>query len=205
MKTNPTDHPRFNCRLARAALSILGDASAGEPRGWGAGHVAACADCQRFFHAAGDLEPALRRDAVDRWQDAPAGLEQEIIRAVRQAAPERTSRTPRRAWLSLAGAMACVAVAALVYQRTPPARIFPTSPTATATPVDSSTLAAARQLIGAVPGDLFAQMQPEAQAILRADPLQGEVEAMKSDARAAVRFLARNFLPNAAEEPSTGE
>jgi predicted anti-sigma-YlaC factor YlaD len=205
MKTNPSDRPRFNCRLARIALSIFGDASAREPRGWGAGHLASCADCQRYFHAAGDLEFALRRDAAPRWQEAPAGLEQEIIRAVRQAAPEKSVRTPRRAWLSLAGAMACVAVAVLVYQRTPPPAISPPVAPGAATPVDSATLAAARQLIAAVPGDIFAQMQPEAQAILQADPLQGEVEAMKSDARAAVRFLARNFLPNAAEEPSTGE
>jgi hypothetical protein len=98
-------------------------------------------------------------------------------------------------------------IAVLVYQQqTPPAARPEAAPVlATAGTAEPAMLAVARQIVAAVPTDLFVELQPRAQAILRQDPLQSEVDAMKSDARTAVRFLARNFLPTPADEPARGE
>jgi len=209
MKNTTFNRPRFTCRLVRGCLSVLGDTTAGTPRGPGAAHVATCADCQEFFSAGNELELALKRDAAREWRDAPTGLEQQILRAVDRAAPAPAARGSRTGWLSLAGATACAVVAALVYQQqTQPIALPATAParaTAVASTADPAMVTVARQIVAAVPTDLFVQMQPQAEALLRQDPLQNEVDAVKSDARTAVRFLARNFLPAPADEPSRGE
>ena len=111
MKNSPTDQPRFICRVVRGCLALLGDTSGPEPRGPGAAHVAGCEDCRQFFGACDELAVALKRDAVRERRDAPAGLEQDIMRAVRraaaEAAPVSAPRGARLTWLSLAGAGAC--------------------------------------------------------------------------------------------------
>ena len=206
MKNSPTDQPRFTCRLVRGGLSIFGDTSGPVPRGPGAAHVAACADCQQFFGACDDLAVALKRDAAREWREAPASLEQNIMRGVklssRAAAP-----VARGTWVSFAAAAACAVAVVLVYQaRMPSGSTLPATGTNVASPsIDPGALAAAQEIIAAVPGDLFAQMQPKAQEILQQDPMQQEVDAIASDARKAVAFLARNFLPNPTGQPASGE
>ena len=203
MKTPADAQPRFTCCLVRGWIAVFGDTATGEPRGPGAAHVATCADCRQFFGACDELDHALKRAAAREWRDAPPALEQNILRAVRRSAPVQEPRGFRAAPFALAGAAACAVLAAVVFvQRTPPAvgRSH-----AVAASIDPAMLAAAREFMAAVPGDLFAQMQPRAQAILQQDPLQDEVEAVKSGARSAVRFLARNFLPTPPDEPSRGE
>ena len=81
----------------------------------------------------------------------------------------------------------------------------PIAPTVTASASDPTVFDAARQLIAAVPTDLLDEMRPRAEALFAQDPLQNEVEAMKSDARSAVHFLALNFLPAPASDTSSGE
>ena len=202
MKTPADPQPRFTCRLVRGWIAVFGDTATGEPRGPGAAHVATCADCRQFFGACDELDHALRRAAAREWRDAPPALEQNILRAVRLSAPPAT-RGFRAAPFALAGATAGALLAAVVFlQRTPPAA---RRSHVVAASVDPAMLAAAREFIAAVPANLFGQMRPEAQAILQQDPLQDEVEAVKSDARTAVRFLARNFLPMPPDEPSRGE
>jgi hypothetical protein len=195
MKNSPTDQPRFVCRLVRGSVSIFGDTSTGEPRGPGASHVAACEDCQQFFGACDELAVALKRDAAREWRDAPAGLEQSILRAVNTAAREAAPK-PRRssgAWMSFAAVGACAVAVTLVYQFRSPAD------------TDLDALATAGQIVAAVPGDLFEQIRPQAEALLQQDPLQTEVDAVVSDARKAVSFLERNFLPAPANRPASGE
>lgn len=207
---NPTlDRPRFTCRLVRGCLAVFGDTSAGTPRGPGAAHVATCADCQQFFSAGDELERALRGAAAAEWSEAPAGLETAILRAVRQSAAPPRPRAHNGLWLSFAGAATAAALALLVYQRPPPGAPAlppaPVAPTVTTGTGDPAVFEAARQLLAAVPTDLLDEMRPRAEALLTQDPLQNEVDAMKADARTAVRFLARNFLPTPADEPSRGE
>jgi len=206
MKNSPADRPRFTCRVVRGCLSIFGDTSTGRPRGLGASHVAACEDCQQFFGACDELAVALKRDAVREWREAPTNLEQNIIRAVNQSARESApSRGGTRvAWISLAAVATCVVAAVLVFQqrRTP---LGSPADNVAATPADPAATAAVEQIVTSVPADLFSQFQPEAKAILKQDPLQNEVDAVKSDARTAVRFLARNFLPASADDAAGGE
>ena len=209
MKKSTVEQPRFTCRVVRGWMAIFGDDAGGIPRGPGSGHVGSCPDCQAFFGACDQLELALKRDAARGWRDAPAGLEQEIIRAVNRSVPAPARRETRGAWLSFAGAAACAVVAALVYQQrpvpaAPPARP-PAQAVASATETEPAMLTVARQIIAAVPTDLFVQMKPQAQALLQQDPYSDEVEAVKSDARTVVRFLARNFLPTPSDEPTRSE
>jgi hypothetical protein len=210
MKNLTLPQPRFTCRLARGALAIFGDTANGPvPRGPGAAHVAACADCQRFFAAGDELDRALRCDAAAEWHESPADLGASILRAVRQSTPPPRPRVHYGLWLSFAGASAAVALAFLVYQRPPPIAPAlpptPVAPTVTTSTSDPAIFAAARQLIAAVPTDLLDEMRPRAEALLAQDPLQNEVEAMESDARSAVRFLALNFLPTPLDQPASGE
>jgi len=70
---------------------------------------------------------------------------------------------------------------------------------------DPATTAAVGEIVAAVPSNFFAEMQPKAEALLQQDPLQNEVDAIASDARKAVNFLSRNFLPSSVTVASSGE
>ena len=209
MKNSPIDSPRFLCRLVRGSLSVFGDPATGKPRGPGASHLATCEDCREFFGACDGLTLALKRHAARAWCDAPAGLEQNILRAVNLAARETAPklRTARGTWMPLAAVAACAVAAALVYRSwTPPGPNLP-APGAklAANEVDPDALAAARAVLAAVPSDLLSQLQPKAQELLQQNPLQNEAEAIASDARKAVGFLARNFMPTPVDRPANGE
>ncbi len=204
MKNSPTDQPRFTCRLVRGGISIFGDTTGGEPRGPGTSHVATCADCQQFFGACDELTLALKRAAVREWREAPSNLEQNIMRAV-NLSPREPAPVARAVWMSWAAAAACAVAVVLVYPSRTQTGSPPGSGTNVAAHVDPGALAAVREIIAAVPGDLLAQMQPKAQEILQQDPLQNEVDAIASDARKAVSFLARNFLPTPTGQPASGE
>lgn len=195
MKNSPTDSPRFVCRLVRGALSIFGDTTGAEPRGPGASHVSACEDCQQFFGACDELTLALKRDAALEWRDAPAGLEQSILRAVNAAAREAAPK-PRRAsgaWMSFAAVGACAALAVVVYQK----QFFADQPDG------SSNVPVALAQVSAQ--QLWESLKPSTDAVLAAEPLQTEVDAVVADARKAVNFLARNFLPTPVDRPASGE
>ncbi len=216
MKTPTHESPRLTCRVARTALAILGDTTGATPRGPGASHVAACADCQAFFSAADELGLALTRAAAHAWHEAPANLEQDILRAVRQDVAETSrlssdsgkSAAPRVAVWSLTAAVACATLAVVALQdRFVSARSTTVTATAT-TPTTAPAVAAdnnpsvfdlASRLVAAVPTDLFDEVSPKALAVWRQDTLQDEFEAVKADARTAVRILAMNFLPTAAD------
>jgi len=187
MKNPPPARPRFTCRVVRGWRSIFGDTSAGEPRGPGAAHVARCADCRRFFGACDELGLALKRDAVREWRAPPTGLEQDILRAVQRSAAEAVParRGARLVWLSLAGAGACALLAAVILR--PPFRAVPAiAPTVAPAPVASVRVS---------PQQLWNSLKPSTDAMLAGDPLQHEVDAVVADARSAVRFLERNFVP----------
>jgi hypothetical protein len=182
MKTPAAHHPPLICRIGRGWMSVFGDATAGEPRGLGAGHVATCDDCRRFFSACDELEFALKRDAARHAPVVPTGLEQRIVRAVYLSAPEPHPRSTHFVPFALAGAAVCVALAVFVFQRrfSPPRAAAPTN-------------------FVIVADDVWTSLKPSANALLSGDPLQNEVDLMVSDARSAVRFLERNFLPSPPE------
>lgn len=183
MKNFPQARPRFTCRVVRGWRSIFGDTSAGEPHGPGAAHVASCVDCRQFFGACDELALALKRDAVRDWRAPSAGLEQNIMRAVQRSAAESAParRGTRLAWLSLAGAAACALLAAVILQRP-----FSAGPAVALAPVATVQVS---------PQQLWNYLKPSTDAVLAGDPLQHEVDAVVADARSAVRFLERNFVP----------
>ncbi|MBI5766662.1 MAG: hypothetical protein HZA93_02630 [Verrucomicrobia bacterium] len=217
MKTSTHESPRFTCRLARGLLSTFGRTDAGEPRGPGSAHVATCESCQAFFATCDELDLALTRSAAREWSEPPANLEQNILRAVRLDGSRERQRVesapPRLALWSLTGAVACAALALVALQdRFVPARPAAPAPVAratvqpaadAATSNDPAVLAKARELIASV--SLFSEIRPRTAALLQQDPLQHEVDALKADARHAVRFLAMNFLPASADELTRGE
>jgi hypothetical protein len=53
-----------------------------------------------------------------------------------------------------------------------------------------------------VAGGLWSEIKPAAGALLAADPLQQEADAVVADARSALGFLALNFLPAGVTVPA---
>jgi hypothetical protein len=180
--------PRLTCRVTRGWIAIVGDDTSALRNS----HVAHCADCQAFFAAADDLDLALRRDAVAMRATPADTLEQDIIRAVRQSG-RPAQRNVSWPLLSLAGVAAAIAaVIVLIQPSTPPTIEQPRF----ANGNDRELTQTARDLVSAVPGNLLSEMRPQAEAILQQDPLQNEADAIAANARSAVRFLAKNFLPS---------
>ena len=176
MKTPPSSAPRFVCRLTRLLRSLSGNADAP-----GTGHVLRCTECQRYFAATATLELQLRRESLPFAVALPGKLEERVLRAVtRSARVEKPSRAPalRRAGFALA---TVAAIAAVWMRRDPP---------------QDSTPAMVADLIAvseALPR--LNLVLPAAEALAAKNPLQSELDAVYSDARFAVRFLALNFLP----------
>ncbi len=182
MKNSADVSPRFTCRVVRGGLSLFGDTSRSVPRGAGASHVAACEDCRKFFGSINQFELALKRDATHLNHGPTLGLEQRIVRAVNLSTPEPQSLAARHISFTLAGVAACAGLTLLfLQQQSPPPR--PATP--------SNPIIAA--------DNVWTLLKPSADALLSGDPLQLEVDAVVSDARSAVRFLERNFLPSPLE------
>lgn len=193
---------RLSCRLVRM-FSASGQNSR---------HAETCADCRRYFQASARLDAALRRDAVRFAPPAPAGLERGIMQAIHAALPPSERARPRarqnsnRAgwWAGISVAVA--AVIALAVGLVQP----PTSPTAHPNP--QAGVAVAENANGAALSDestvqrLWNAFVPPAEKIATAEPLQDELDAVYSDTRSAIDFLAANFLPSTAlrTQPAAG-
>ncbi|HVS53961.1 MAG TPA: hypothetical protein VHD62_16520 [Opitutaceae bacterium] len=180
------DQPRWSCRVVRGWRAIFAPDDMRDARGLGAAHVAGCAECQRYFQAQDALSSALRRAAPAQRTSTPAGLEERILAAV-HAAPRPLRRKSARPALLLASAtFAAAAIAAFVFfspAPETPLRDVPPHVIAAATPANNP----------------WETLPSSASALLREDPLQDEAKAVYADAQSAVRFLALNFLPPAAD------
>jgi len=107
--SNPSPKPRLLCQLVRTCRAVSDGA--------GKSHVAACADCQAFERAAGELDAELRREAIALRRTGPApspGLARSIQQAVRL---EKAATVPvrSRANFSLWFSGAIAAAAAMVF------------------------------------------------------------------------------------------
>ena len=201
MNASVSNRPRALCRLVQGWVSVFGDGTTVPPRGFGARHVAACECCRQFFAGSAVLESTLRREAVLENEAAPSELERRIIEAVhRTARPQPVRRRAPLAVLSLAGAAAGVALAFLIFQKSG------VSVTGPVRPADRD-VASGNQLTAATVGKAWSELRPAAGAILNGEPLQREADAVYSDARSAIGFLALNFLPAvpAALDPEAGQ
>lgn len=215
MKTKPfhpaaASRPRVVCRLVRHWCAIADPANSR--------HVAACADCREYFQKVNALEVGLRREAplATRGAVAPsAGLEREILRAVRASAAEvRTA--PGRTWrgwnpvLLGAAAAAVLAVGAtfVVLDRGPvgapmtgpqsAAAISTSNPATTpSNTVNAADAALIAEVVDSLSSKLTDSVIPTASEMVANNPLQRELDYVYDDARSALDFLALNFLPSA--------
>jgi hypothetical protein len=188
---------RLYCRLVRTF------SAPGRP----ARHAESCADCRRYFQASDQLDAALRRDAIRFAPPAPAGLERGIMQAIHAAMPPtevarpRTparSASPRAGWWAGISVAVAAAIALAVGLVQPPAS-KPANPNLPSgvTVADS----AAPSAVEAAGERWWNVLVPPAEKIATAAPLQDELEAVYSDTRSALDFLALNFLPSSALRP----
>ena len=182
MKTIPSSRVRLACRVVRQWSGVV---AGGVPR-----HAESCPDCRAYFAAGAALDGAMQRDARALAQRTPlpsVGFERRVINAALQpsaaAAVER--RQPWRVGQMAAAALAVVAVAAFFRPVG--------SPTSAANEADAAMLANA---VGTVSRGLVETVIPTAGEFAANNPLQWEFDAIYSDARSVVGFLALNFLPN---------
>lgn len=195
MNTPTSNHVRFVCRAVRGWAAL-----GGEPEGnrIGSHHIAGCADCSRFFAAGQSLDFALRREAAHHSTPLPVGLEDRIVRAVQRSsqASIAAERSPRAGAGRTFVALAFAAAAAIVLT------VFLLPKPTVPSPGSIQSLASANGAPDpAVESEsrLWNSESPAARAFLTRNPLEEEAAAVYSDARSAVRFLAMNFLPLAAE------
>jgi hypothetical protein len=189
MSITPSSLSRFVCRVVRLWYSVLGPPQPG-PAGRGSSrHIETCADCRQFFHAADELESALRRDAMKYAPVPPEGIERRIMQAV-----ERSTRTARPARVPLALILAGSAVAAVAlivfFVKYP---IFPERDGAAInrTAQVNDALVVAKSISTLWQNSVV----PSAQTLVADNPLQHELDSVYSDTRSALNFLALNFLP----------
>ncbi len=187
---------RWSCRIVRAWVSMAGDG--GHGRGAGSRHIARCSDCQRFFAAADDFEGALRRSAPAQRRAPGPGMDQRIMRAVRESAPQPARHRGHSRLIPLfVGAAAAVALTfAFLQIRHGSASIGPKEQVVTTGEAPSGSGRTDENHAG-IADSILAVTQPVSSA-LQKDPLQTEVNNVYADARSAVRFLALNFLPSGA-------
>lgn len=181
MKTRPA------CRLARS-LSALRDTPPA--------HAAGCPDCRAWFAAAAAVETRLRRDAAPARATlaaaVPDDLERRLLAAVaadragRDAAPVARSRPRLPGWLPVSALGAAALAAAVVV--TLPRRSAETA----AVRAEAAALLAA---VDDFSDRLVDRTLPRTGTFIADNPLQQELAAVYTDARAALDFLAFNFVP----------
>lgn len=193
LPSRPSAAVRLYCRLVRT-FSASGQNSR---------HAETCADCRRYFQASAQLDAALRRDAVRFAPPAPSGLEHGIMQAIHAALPAsemarprvRQTSSPRAGWWA-GVSVAVAAVIALAVGLVQPPASTPANPNP---PTGVSVAAnAAAPVEESMVERLWNTLVPPAEKIATAEPLQDELDAVYSDTRSAIDFLAANFLPAAA-------
>lgn len=169
MKTQEPKTAGIRCRLYRAWIAATGTASSG--------HGTQCPDCRAYLLAHGTLENALRRAALEIPRETPAFLESRILRTLKDPQPKTVFP-----WRPLLSAGAAAALLAMVVMRggntvvAPPA----TELAQTAHPQTQDALA-------------HRVLRVKAEALMDADPLQTEADALLADARDGIRFLQNRF------------
>jgi hypothetical protein len=197
---NSSAEPRVPlfCRFIRTRSSYASETPDSRPAtGIAARHVARCARCQQYFAEADQFDQQLRRASLRHPVVVPAELEGRIFRAIEPAITPYRRRRSRSPWIWLAvtasGVAAVVAVIQLREQQGPATNVIATEISARpqaklhadpATPVEP------------LPVPVWSSFVPSVATLREENPLQREIAAVQSDTRSALRFLARNFLPD---------
>lgn len=201
---SPSTHreqPRLMCRAIRVLQSRQDDAA--RESGVVGRHQAQCRDCAAYFAQVSGLESVLRYEADHAAPvEIPAGLEARIWAAVQ---PEvATRRVEARSgwtvgWRPLAlGALAVLTVA-MVWMSQRPSSSLSDQSVAMAQPVefDDADLHELLATLETRSTELLATVAQVNDRGSQPDVLKQELMALGSDARGALRFLERNFVPSA--------
>lgn len=189
---------RLVCRATRLWCALSDSATSA--------HVARCAACQRHFASVSTLSSVLRHEAVATRAAIDSSVEPRILRAVRDARTAQTvaGNQPRNrkgkswqfaAWAGIAAAAALVVTSILIQpQPTSVASIasVEVEPQSTAVSPEAALLVEAIQSWSE---QWTETVLPSAGALATQNPLQQEMSSAYADARAALDFLALNFLP----------
>lgn len=167
-----------------------------KPSTWRDRHIDACAECAAFFDATEAMEAELREFAPIAPPVVPDGLEDRIWTAVKD--DQATMPRPARSQAGIGGwragfVLAGVALIAVFWGWS-----------SNSSDPDTSVIADAefseqdmQELVAQI-GDLSAQWLgagPNEELEGDTSPLAQEMDALESDASAALRFLERSFLP----------
>lgn len=183
---------RLICRLAR-----MGERTdPGKTPSWRDRHIDACAECAAFFDATEAMEAELRNFAPTAPTVVPDGLEDRIWAAVKD--DQTTGIRPARRQSGVGGGrpgfvLAGVALVAgfFVWSSTSSG---PDSPEITQADFSQQDMQVLVTQIGNLSAEWFGA-QSNTQVDLQASRLAEELNALESDASAALRFLERSFLP----------
>lgn len=183
--SRPQSSPRPTCRMVRQWHAAAGERDSR--------HVASCADCQEYYRSIGELDRALRRDAVPRARETEAGsdnLERDILRAVRESAADSAHEPTgwRAGWLTsgiAAAAAAMVAIGVINREGAAERRL------------SREGAQAIMNTVGTLSDQLVDKAIPSAGELVAKNPMQQEIGSVYSDMRSALDFLALNFLPSA--------
>ncbi|MDB6174179.1 MAG: hypothetical protein JWL59_3490 [Chthoniobacteraceae bacterium] len=181
MKNPDATTPRLACRIVRLHLSFSDLESGG---GFSSRHIASCDSCKGFLSAARALEMSLSHAAKSERQTVPIGLDRRIVSAVFHTAAPGPKATFSFRGLTLGTVLALVIAAVVISRKAPELPPVPSQ---------ADIVRVARMS----PDNGWTRLRPSADRLLDAAPLQAEADAVYSDARSAIGFLAMNFLPAA--------
>lgn len=194
MKSPNSETPRFACRIIRF-LSAMGFRKTSADH-----HAENCQSCRAWFAAGESLDRQLRLDARSQFQRASDGLEDRIFDGIE--IPNRSAGREfggtRMVLFSLAGVAAACAVAFVLLRgpatssdlaliETPAVSVEKSSEFITITSIAA---------IDAVPRGMRNLVDSSPATLKEQNPLQREADAVYSDSRSVLRFLAVNFLPS---------
>ena len=182
---------RFACRVARLRAALTHPARSS--------HVASCPACQRYLAASAELDQQLMAQARQQPAEAPAGLDDRIFQAIQPTLRSRRQRRAPNAWWAIGLAGMAAAIALVVVLSRPPAPSSAPAIAAVAQPVTPENLVATAPaqpvLVDRWSDRLWSALATDTPEATSENPLQREIAAVQADTRSALRFLARNFLP----------
>lgn len=191
------------CRATRLWCAVM-DASTSV-------HVAQCDACQHYFANVSALSAALRAEASGTLAALDPAAPPRTWRAVRDAQASQTPTTretpTRRRELPVLASLTALAALAVVAILIQPGRepVDSLSPVRVASIQSTPVSPEAVLLVEAMQSwsqQWSESIVPSAGELAANNPLQAEISSVYADARAALDFLALNFLP---VKPSSGE
>ena len=192
--TSPKTSPRLICRVVRHRHPEPPRSSS-----WATRHVDSCPGCLAHYTAAWELEQELRKTAPKADGDLPSGLEDRIWAAVQadqsqsRAPQTRSTRWGRPAIVLVAAGL--VAVIALVAW--PAFSSNSTGATMAQSDFNEQDMRMLIEQIEDYSSEWLVKSAPPPGSN-PTGPLSEELNALESDASAAVRFLKLSFFPSSA-------